>query len=169
MGTREGYIDRVQAMMGVRLVAALAGLAACSGPTVAATNRCVAMHLAAPMRPLVIVPVKLNGKGPFHFVLDTGATTTIVGNATAKKLRLVSLPGVVGGVGAGGSFRAGASMLGSLEIGGAKNAHVLVAVTDLRQLSGFAGTTIDGFVGYNVLKSYRVTVDYPKQRVCLAT
>jgi Aspartyl protease len=37
---------------------------------------------------LIVLPVKVNGAGPFDFVLDTGTSETVVDNALATQLRL---------------------------------------------------------------------------------
>ena len=37
---------------------------------------------------LVVVPVFLNGRGPYRFLLDTGATNTILSNRVADQLNI---------------------------------------------------------------------------------
>src|SRR4051794_33894096 len=39
---------------------------------------------------LVVVPVYLNGQGPYRFLLDTGATHSILSSAAADQLRISS-------------------------------------------------------------------------------
>src|SRR5262249_36673767 len=39
---------------------------------------------------LIIVPVSVNGVGPFDFILDTGASTTVIDREIAKQLYLHS-------------------------------------------------------------------------------
>jgi predicted aspartyl protease len=37
---------------------------------------------------LIVVPVTINGRGPYRFLLDTGASTTILSTAIADRLNL---------------------------------------------------------------------------------
>ena len=54
--------------------------------------------LAPPNDAAIIVPVKINGHGPFKFVLDTGATFTCIDQKLADQLKL---PEYRGGFGVG--------------------------------------------------------------------
>ena len=40
-----------------------------------------------------VVDLKINGKGPYRFVLDTGATATVIGEELSREL---SLPAACG-------------------------------------------------------------------------
>src|SRR5207245_11617865 len=48
----------------------------------------VPFELAAPNDAAIIVPVKINGRGPFKFVLDTGATFTCIDQKLVDQLKL---------------------------------------------------------------------------------
>src|ERR1700716_538340 len=58
----------------------------------------VPFDLAAPNDAAIIVPVKINGHGPFKFILDTGATFTCIDQKLADQLKL---PEYRGGFGVG--------------------------------------------------------------------
>ena len=45
---------------------------------------------------------------------------------------------------------------------------MLVGVVDLAQIRGAVGP-VDGVIGYNFLRSYRVVIDYPGRQLCLET
>ncbi len=108
-------------------------------------------------RELPRVEVKLNGQGPFRFLVDTGADGCLVGKRAAARLGLkLGKDGVLRGV--GGRERANAAVLESLSVGGleAHDVRVAVAIEPL---------DVDGILGYQLLKGYRVTFDYPAARV----
>jgi hypothetical protein len=46
--------------------------------------------------------------------------------------------------------------------------RVLVGIVDLAQIRGAVGA-VDGVIGYNFLKAYRVVIDYPAHQLCLET
>src|SRR6266511_1590328 len=58
------------------------------GVPVSTTPGEVTFELAAPNDAAIIVPVKINGHGPFKFVLDTGATFTCIDQKLVDELEL---------------------------------------------------------------------------------
>ncbi len=152
----------------IRSLAALvcAVLICTVGPVPAnAAVTCVPMRLASSGYPVAIVQARVNGTGPYRFLVDTGATVTIVSTSLAQRLHLAALPAVVQGVGAGGRFSTRASTA-SISVGAARQQRVLVATFDLSDIQKAVGS-VDGAIGYNFLKSYRVTLDYPDGSLCL--
>jgi predicted aspartyl protease len=131
-----------------------------------AAGTCVPAQLASSSYPVLLVKARVNGQGPFTFFVDTGATVTIVSASLARRLHLRPLPVAVQGIGAGGSFSTRASMA-TIALGEVQE-RVLVATFDLTQINSAVGPT-DGGLGYNFLKAYRVTIDYPERRLCLET
>jgi hypothetical protein len=125
-------------------------------------------RLAAPRKPLAIVAVDVNSRGPFAFAIDTGASTTVVSTALADSLDLVTrtIPPLTGG---GGTIDAAAAQLTSVRLGTLDLADLDVVVSDfLAMLSQVAGTPLDGVLGHNVLKQFRVGIDYPRLELSLA-
>lgn len=124
--------------------------------------RCeVPFRLAAPMKPLVLATVFVNGRGPYTFAVDTGASVTTVSPELASALDLEST-GATGMTGAGGVMQATIGRVRSLTMGGAMLEDLAVVTSDfLGPLSTALGTKLDGIVGYNFLRRYRVTIDYP--------
>lgn len=114
-----------------------------------------------PEEPHVVIPAFLNGQGPYDFLVDTGASSTVVSLELAKNLGLPleAIPEMTGG---GGRVSAFKSALESLVVGSAKREALRVAVSDfLEPLSQTIGTKLHGIVGYNFLREFRVTFDYP--------
>lgn len=154
------------------LVALVVAVLACGGvPRVAQTapapSTCVPMQLATTTLPLVLVKVRVNGRGPYTFFVDTGATVTVVGAPLARALHLPLLDTPVRALGAGGRFNARASYA-SIALGDVRQDRVVVGVVDLAQIRGAVGP-VDGVIGYNFLRPYRVVIDYPGRNVCLET
>jgi predicted aspartyl protease len=157
-----------------RLIALLAAMLACAAPPRVAEaappigpSTCVTTHLATTTLPLVLVDVRVNGKGPYTFFVDTGATITVVGAPLARALHLPLIDTPVRALGAGGRFDARASYA-AVALGDVRQDRVLVGVVDLAQIRAVAGP-VDGVIGYNFLKPYRVVIDYPGHELCLET
>jgi predicted aspartyl protease len=128
----------------------------------------VSFEMAGPNEAVLIVSVKINGKGPYDFVLDTGATFTCVDQKLSEELKLPQWSGPPGTVViTGGEGQMGFVKIDMLEVGDTAKASDLVACKlDLTRMqpSGFG---IKGLVGLNFLKSYRVTIDFERNSLRL--
>jgi predicted aspartyl protease len=129
----------------------------------------VAMRLASPAKPLLLVDVYANGRGPFQFAIDTGTSTTAITPELAKELGVVSSP--IGAATTGGSpVNVTAGVLQSFQVGGARINDSSVVVADFfAMLSSVLGAKLDGIVGYNFLRNYKVALDYPNETLSLFT
>ncbi|MBX9623196.1 MAG: PDZ domain-containing protein [Gemmataceae bacterium] len=101
----------------------------------------------------VMVRAKINGKGPFNLILDTGAPAVFITKAVAKKAK--SDTDAKGWA----NFET-FELEGGLKVPGAKG-----RVEDLFQLEGMngmglAGVELHGVIGYNVLAKYRIRYDF---------
>jgi predicted aspartyl protease len=133
----------------------------------AGTGRALAEHEIAfrwanAEDPLVVLPVFVNEKGPYDFALDTGASRTVIsleiaaefGLATEKTSQMTA---------GGGNGTVSRVRLSSLAVGAARQENLAAAASDfLAQLSVELGTKLQGIVGYDFLRHYRVTLDYPR-------
>jgi predicted aspartyl protease len=127
----------------------------------------VAFRFVGPGDAALVVPVYLNGEGPFDFVLDTGATVTCVSQQTAEQLELPRQRGAVGvGVGIGGAGRVSFVRLDSLRLGAARALDMSACLLDLEHMAAF-GATIDGLLGLNFLRSFRMTLDFERDVLIL--
>src|SRR4029077_2108438 len=116
----------------------------------------IAIRLAHPAKPLILVDVHANGRGPFQFAIDTGTSTTAITPELAKELNVATsaFPPVTSG-GAPVNVTAGAFQ--SFQVGGAKIDNLAVIVADFfSMLSQAVGAKLDGIVGYNFLRDYKV-------------
>jgi hypothetical protein len=128
----------------------------------------IPLEWAGPGDAAVVVPVHLNGQGPYDFVLDTGATLTCVDAALADSLGLEEATGRIGrGVGIGGQpggMRLVA--LDSMRIGDATASGLTACAVNLEAFRA-AGVDLHGLVGLNFLSAFRVTLDFQAGRLTL--
>ena len=108
----------------------------------------------------IMVRLKLNGKGPFNFIVDTGAPAIFCAVKVAKKAGVEP-------------NREGWGTIEMLEVeGGLKVSHVSARIEDPFQLEGMnslgiAGVELHGMVGYNFLAKYRITYDFASDKLLL--
>ena len=106
---------------------------------------------------LIVVPVFVNGEGPFDFLLDTGANTTLIDAGLAARLGLQPIDRIslVTAAGAQTLVRA---RLRSLTLGGRTLAGVEVLSADTRDLR-LVDARIRGVVGWNFLSEGNFLLD----------
>ena len=114
-------------------------------------------------RNLIIVAARLNGHGPYHFLLDTGVSNSLLTNpALADSLNLVRGEElrVIGAGGEDTPLRAFRTNDVRVELPGlvAPRMSWLLLSEDALNLSGFAGTRIDGILGTELFQSMVVTI-----------
>jgi hypothetical protein len=115
----------------------------------------------------MVVKVKVNGKGPYRLIFDTGAPTNLMNNKIAKE------GGVIGAKTPRPSFglmgMAGQQEVKVLEIGPVKLDKATVIVMDhptVQAISDVFGP-IDGIIGFPFFARYKMTVDYQKKELTL--
>jgi len=111
----------------------------------------------------IVAEVEINGRGPFRFVLDTGANRSAMSAATAEALQLVPAPGDVASVhGVTGNATLPVVEVASLQAGELRfeNQRLLVLPSAV-----FAGT--DGILGVDSLQDARIEVDFGRDRVTI--
>jgi hypothetical protein len=98
------------------------------------------------------------GEGPFDFVLDTGADTSIVDRSIAAKLSLLPLDQVEQTTLAGvETLRRGSIPI--LSMGPAQAKHVTVLVQDLSEIHKL-DPQLEGIAGQNFLSHFNYLIDY---------
>jgi hypothetical protein len=128
--------------------------------TLDSTTVDVPMHLGSG-RP--VVQLRVNGRGPFDFILDTGAGTTVIDSALAASLGL----GVVGQDSLGdprnpNAFAVQMMRADSLQLGGLTFAGVPMVSFNLRRM---LGSRYGGVLGLPAFADLLVSLDYPRGRV----
>jgi predicted aspartyl protease len=111
----------------------------------------------------IVAKVEINGRGPFRFVLDTGANRSAMSAATAEALQLVPAEGDVVSVhGVTGNASLPVVEVDRLQVG-----ELLFRKQRLPVLPSavFAGT--DGILGVDCLQDARIEVDVGRDRVTI--
>jgi aspartyl protease len=113
-----------------------------------------------------VVSLLLDGKGPFQFVLDTGAGGCVVSRALTDSLGLEASGDVRVGS-PGGATNPGAFVkIGKVEMGGATLRGVTMIATDLSRVFHLPGAPV-GVLSALVFAGNLVTFDYPKQQILI--
>jgi hypothetical protein len=113
----------------------------------------------------ITVRIKINGKGPYRMIFDTGAPVSILNTRTAKKTGLLSNTGAQGGFNLFGSIDQ--VKIKKLEIGDLKAEGVPVIVMDhpTIELVSKAFGPIEGIIGFPFFARYRMTLDYQSKEM----
>jgi predicted aspartyl protease len=123
----------------------------------------VPFELVGPNDAAIVVSAEVNGEGPFDLVVDTGATFTCLDESLARRLELPDAPRIGFGAGIGGGGRMRVVEIESLKIGETTAHDLLGSAVDLQHLQDPPGFDVDGLLGLNLLKSFRVTLDFERQ------
>ena len=114
-------------------------------------------------RGLIVLPMYINGKGPFNFILDTGVGSLIITDASLKdSLNLSHLRKIeIEGLGGGDKHIAYSTPFLTIKVGNAtyKNASAAILTKDFN-LSGYFGMPIHGLLGYDFFSSFIVKINY---------
>jgi hypothetical protein len=106
----------------------------------------------------ILVRAKINGKGPFNFILDTGAPVLFVSTKVCRRLDIEP-------------DKKGWGVFDRFEMeGGATVMKIKGRVEDPFQLEGMnamglAGVELHGVIGYNVLARYRMEIDFTRDKM----
>jgi predicted aspartyl protease len=110
----------------------------------------------------VIIPVFLNGRGPFRFLLDTGSTHTAVSSALAAELGAPVVARAVMGSVVGRSDTV-VVRIDVLECGSLVARGLLATVVRLQSVG--RGDSIHGVLGQDALATIRYTIDFGQRRL----
>jgi predicted aspartyl protease len=112
----------------------------------------------------IILQVKVNGKGSFNMMLDTGTDPSAIDLTTAKeiglKLDLIGRQGAGGGTGVNLTY---VTKLPIVEVGSLTAKNVEAIAIDLSSVSQRLGKPIHGILGHSLLNNRIVQIDYPQR------
>lgn len=108
----------------------------------------------------MVVNVKINGKGPYRLIFDTGAPVTLINNKIAKEAGVIPKdfrPPPFALFGSLGQFT-----MKTLEVEHLRANNVPTMVMDHPTLTAMANVfgPIEGIVGFGFFARYRMTLDY---------
>jgi predicted aspartyl protease len=116
----------------------------------------------------ILIPVELNGQGPFQFVLDTGATLTCIDEELAAELQLPEhdTKAVTAGVKGAGVVRL--VEVESMRVGSATASGLTACALDLQRMEAF-GLRTSGLLGLNFLTAFQIGIDFQENTLELRT
>lgn len=111
----------------------------------------------------ILVDVRVNGSGPYRFLLDTGTSRSIVSDVLARELDapVVAKSEVV--TNAGSELRL-VVRLASVSIAAARVEHLLAPVLPAARLDAI-GSGVRGVLGQDFLSAFNYTLDYRHARL----
>ena len=108
--------------------------------------------------------VKINGKGPYNFVVDTGASQTALSEKLARDLGLKAITTtVMHGVGGSGKVDSSIYRIDRMQLGEVAIKDLPVGTFDDPLISQLA----DGIIGTAMLAEFIVTIDYERKELIL--
>ncbi len=112
----------------------------------------------------LLIKVRVNSGEPLDFLLDTGASDTMVDRRTAAE-HFLDKQGQMEISVAAGSVTTNASVVRKLEVGNLTLEDVHALILDLSPQARQLGRPVAGILGANVLSQFAVTIDYAKGMV----
>lgn len=112
----------------------------------------------------IIAPVEINGRGPFRFILDTGANRSAMSAATAKAIGIVpNLDAQVSVHGITGSATLPIVTVTHFRVG-----ELIFVNQRLPVLPPAVFAEVDGILGIDLLQKARIEVDFEHDRVTIS-
>ena len=113
---------------------------------------------------LMIVETYINDSGPYRFLVDTGATSTVISNELIDQLKIPVIASAVAKcVGGTGKTATHLCKAAKLRIGAVEISNLPVSSFDNKIFQGL----IDGVLSTSDLADFLITLDYPGQRILL--
>ncbi|HYV38414.1 MAG TPA: PDZ domain-containing protein [Gemmataceae bacterium] len=108
----------------------------------------------------IVIMVKLNGKGPYRLIFDTGAPTSIINNKIAKDSGVIAKDAKLANGGLLGPVATNA--IKTLEVGELKATNISTIVADhpTVTLMDKALGPVEGIIGLSLFGKYKMTIDY---------
>lgn len=125
--------------------------------TVSAQDKSIAVPYKRTETQHILVRAKINGEGPFHFILDTGAPISFISTPVGKKLGLDPAKKW--------------ATLDKFELeGGVQLPKTLIRVETPFQLEGMngmglPGAELHGILGYTELAKFKIEIDFTKSKM----
>jgi len=110
---------------------------------------------------LVVVPVMVNEHGPYRFLLDTGASNSILSATVADSLKIPRGKAETL-LSAGGNLAVTLRTIDALQVGDSTPTRTEIAVANFRLLQTLH---VDGILGGDYLRRFKVSIDYDSQVV----
>jgi len=117
---------------------------------------------------LVLLPVRVNGSQPLWFILDVGATSSVINTRLVKELGLRTKGKVKGSSGLG-AIEVDLVPGISFALPGVKVFNLTVGSISLDPFAPVLGRAIGGIIGYDLISQFTVEIDYEDKTINLYT
>jgi tetratricopeptide (TPR) repeat protein len=118
-----------------------------------------------PLLPFLFAEVTINGQGPFRFLIDTGATQSVLSQKVATRLGLKRIAtNIMFGVGGDGKVESPIYKADSVKIGDVTVKNIPLGTLDNPLLD----LVMDGILGPTLLADFIITMDYPRNQIQLS-
>ncbi|MBB2146244.1 peptide-binding protein [Pedobacter sp. LMG 31464] len=118
---------------------------------------------------LIIIPIYINGKGPFNFILDTGVNPLVITDPILKdSLSIMETRSVkINGFGGGDEIDAFLTNNIHVKVGDAsiESISTVIFKQDFFNLSGYVGKKVYGLIGYSFFNSFLVKINYVQKKI----
>jgi len=115
----------------------------------------------------IIIQATVNGTKELRFIVDTGATQSILDKTIAKQIGTLTASNLSMTTGAG-SIQTEALKVDKLSMGDLHMTNVPFATADLSTFGNSQTVRPVGLIGANVLKRFLMTIDYENQKITFA-
>jgi predicted aspartyl protease len=123
----------------------------------------VRFQLVGKSNPLILVPAFADESGPHEFLLDSGATRSMLSQELASRLG-TEQESLDDAFGAGGSRQLGFGTIKALRVGPAAQEGLTLGIADdLAAIGDALNVRVDGLIGFDFIKNFRMTIDYRQQ------
>ncbi|MGD0798448.1 MAG: retroviral-like aspartic protease family protein [Acidobacteriaceae bacterium] len=112
---------------------------------------------------LIVVQASAGPLKGLNFLLDTGATPSVLSPGLAQQLHLNATPTAIPVL--GGSVPGAAATLPSLQLGPVRKENLRVLIEDLSFIGKWLPFRIDGIVGLDLLGQSAFVIDYPSREI----
>lgn len=112
---------------------------------------------------LIVVEITINGIAK-NFILDTGASSTVIDSKTAEELSLTEV-GKGEAVVAGTKISVSMVEVDSVGIDGIVLYEFLCGAADISNLKGLLGEDVIGMLGFDFLSKFEMTLDYCNKQI----
>ncbi|WP_428327648.1 aspartyl protease family protein [Mucilaginibacter sp.] len=132
-------------------------------------------HVTIPfrmIRDMIIIQLKINNKGPFNFIIDTGVGLMLI--TDPKLVDSINIANKrtlkISGLGEGDDYEAYVTSALDIKIPGLISYDVVAAIlkTDHFGLSNFAGMPIHGLLGYEFFNNMAVKIDFSDSTISVS-
>jgi hypothetical protein len=154
-----------------RLLSALVLALVCPSITAAAGDAIIidpdlAQDIPIRLSPLhVFFDVRINGSEPLNFAFDTGSPMPVLDEDVARRLGLEGEGEFNIGGGGAGTLKASKVRDLSFEFPGVECRGRQAVVTRLSMLGQVGGESVDGILGYDLMRDFVVEIDYAASRM----